>query len=304
MTSRRILPTQMLLEIAETGGAISADMEVIGARFGLARRYASQYMHLLVRRRLVYRDNKRSIFTIAPKGLAWLKDHPPFVAKPPPPGPTPAPPRPIRDRPHDRMPALTKPEMLLRKQDNEIHILRTIRHFNRVPDNTEHLDRGRLYLDREQLGADLRATVEEYLQFKAKEKRFPSSFIPGSLTERQAKAIQYKVNRPVRTAAESKRKQAKAAAKVATRQTVAVDCRASAVYLVLTDQPQTMVEIMDKLACSPAFRTVDGSSLLTGGSLKKAIQRAFKEKALAARLEIKRDRLKNGRPLHLFWRRR
>jgi hypothetical protein len=73
--------------------------------------------------------------------------------------------------------------------------------------------------------------------------------------------------------------------------------------LALTDQPQTMVEIMDKVARSPAFRTADGNSLLTGGSLKKAIQRAFKEPTLAARVEIRRDWLKNGRPIDLFRRR-
>jgi hypothetical protein len=321
MTSRRILPPQMLLEIAETGGTITADMKAVAVRFGLPRRQAAQNIAQLARRKLLARNAERLCYDIAPKGWAWLESYNPTVARPSPPSSAPPtrpppispapprsssvpPPRPVRDRPHDRMPALSHKEMLLRKQDNEIHFLRTIRHFNGVPDNTEHIDRGRLYLDRELLGADVRATVEEYLQFKAKTKSFPSSFIPAGLDERQAKAIRDKVTRPARTAAEGKRKQAKAAAKVATGQTVAdLDCRASAVYLVLTDQPQTMVEIMDKLAYAPAFRTADGKGLLTGGSLKKAIQRVLKEPSLAARVELKRDRLKNGRPMYLFRRR-
>jgi hypothetical protein len=65
---------------------------------------------------------------------------------------------------------------------------------------------------------------------------------------------------------------------------------------------EVMKAVMKVLA--PSFRAADGKGLLTGGSLKKAIQRALKEPTLASRVEIKRDRLKNGRPLYLFRRRR
>jgi hypothetical protein len=203
------------------------------------------------------------------------------------------------------MPALTNREMLLRKQDNEIHILRTIRHFNGVPDNTEHIDRGRLYLDRELLGADLRATVEEYLQFKAKEKHFPSSFIPAGHDERQAKAIRDEFNRPRKNKAEREYKAAKAAAKVATMQTVAdLDCRSSAIYAALTDQPQTLVDLMKALAGLPTFRRADGKGQLTGNSLRVAILRELRKPALAGLVEKMQIKHANGLTMDLYRRRR
>jgi hypothetical protein len=320
--SRRkpILPPQMLLEIAETGGSIPADMKAVAVRFGLPRRRASEHIAQLARRELLARNAERPFYDIAPKGWAWIESYNPTAAKPSPPSSAPPtqpppkspapprsssapPPRPVRDRPHVRVPALTHKEMLLRKQDNEIHILRTIRHFNGVLDNTEHIDRGRLYRAREELGADLGVTVGEYLQFKTT-KSFPSSFIPAGLDERQAKAIRDKVTRPARAAAESKRKQAKAAAKVATRQTVAdLDCRASAVYLVLTDQPQTLVELMKALTGLPAFRRADGKGPLTGNSLRVAILRELRKPALAGRVEKTQIKHANGLTMDLYRRR-
>jgi hypothetical protein len=161
-----------------------------------------------------------------------------------------------------------------------------------------HLD---LQYDSLELGKRIGLTEAEYRQFKLITTKFPGSFLPAGLTRQEAKAIRNEVNRPGRNAAERERRQANAADKATRMQNVAdIDCRMSAIYTVLTDQPQTMREMMKALARSPAFRMTDGKSLLTGGSLKKAIQRALKEATLAARVEIKRDRYKNGRPIYLF----
>jgi hypothetical protein len=312
--SRRkpFLPPAMLLEIAESGGSIPADMKAIAARFGLPRRQAAQHIAQLARRELLARNAEQPFYDVAPKGWRWVQFFNPTVARPSPSSPAPPtrppptspapprsssapPPRPVRDRPHDRMPALTRKEMLLRKQDNQIHILRTIRHFNGIPDNTEHVDRSRLYQDREELGADLGVTVEEYLQVKAETGSFPSSFIPAGLDERQAKAIRDDFNRPGRTKAKSKSRKANHVQMVAY-----LDCRASATSETLTDQPQTVRQIMAKMAGVNAFLSVGTKRPLTGGSLKKALQRTLDELVRAGRAQRISSRHLKGLPMKLY----
>lgn len=165
------------------------------------------------------------------------------------------------------------------------------------------IDPDRQY-DAEELGELLRLTVAQYRQFKIVTGKFPASFRPSGLTRREAKAIRDEVNRPARTIAERKRRMAKSAAKLAIIQTVAdLDCRASAVYTVLTDRYQTMLQLMNALARSPAFRRADGKCPLAGASLKKAIQRVLEKLVAAGRVEIKRDLYKTGLPMDLFRRR-
>jgi hypothetical protein len=288
----RILPPQMLLEIAANGGTITADMKVNAARFGLPRWQAARSIAQLASRKLLARDTERSIYIVAPAGWKWFEIHKPTAA-------TPLAKR-ADDDPRDRAPLLDEVQRIrLEKQRKELRALARLRGVAKI----DGVDHNRLYDDALELGRDANVTALDYRQLKTVLGRFPV-FKPAGFSQEQAKALRDEINRPARAAAERKRKQAKAAAKVATTQTVAdLDCRASAIYMVLTDQPQTMVEIMDKVARSPAFRTANGNSLLTGHCLRVAILRELKKPALAGRVEIKRGRYKNGRPMMLIGRR-
>jgi hypothetical protein len=192
-------------------------------------------------------------------------------------------------------------EMRLRKQNNQIEIL-----FNRqrgatmMTDEIDDaiaawgIDPGRLY-DQVQLGEKLRLTVAEYLQFKKLTGSFPSAFIPAGLTKRGAKAIRDEFNRPERNADERKRKAAKAADRADCVQKVAdLDCRASAVFTMLTDKWKPAHQLAKTLKHSPAFQP------LSGPSLKKAIQRVLDKLVASGRVEMTRDRSKNGLPMNLF----
>jgi hypothetical protein len=165
------------------------------------------------------------------------------------------------------------------------------------------VDHGRFYGNAAELGRDAKLTEIEYRQLKTELGYFPEVW-PAGFSKNQAKAIRNEVNRPVRNAAERKRKQALAADKAARVQMVAdLDCRQSAILVLLTDQYQTVLELMEALAPSPAFRRADGKGLLAGSSLRVAILRELRKPALAGRVEIKRDRYRNGRPMLLIRRR-
>jgi hypothetical protein len=310
MTSRRILPPQMLLEIAETGGSIPADMKAIAVRFGMPRRRAAEHISQLASRELLARNAERLCYDIAPKGWAWVEAYNPTAARPKPSSPqpplssppaiSPAPPSSSSVPPPPPPPPPPKPlnevqRIRLGKQLKQMRALARLRGVT-LRDLGVKLDRPH---DGLELGIELGHKPAEYQQLKIMLGCFPV-FLPAGFSREEAKKFRDDFNRPRRTAEKRRSRKAERAEKADQVQTVAeVHCRASAIYTVLTDQYQTM----DKVACSPAFRTADGNSLLTGDSLKKAIRRALKEPTLAARVEIKRDRLKNGRPMDLFRRR-
>jgi hypothetical protein len=276
------LPPAMLLEIAETGGSISADMDVIGARFGMPRRRASEQITQLSRRKLLRRNAER--YDVAPNGWAWIESRVPTAARsaPPtrPPPISPPPPRSSSAPPSQppRKPLNEVQRVRLEKQLKQMRALARLRGVTQC-DLGVQLDHPH---DGLELGIEHELKPAEYQRLKIMLGCFPE-FLPAGFSKDQAKAFRDDFNRPGKTAAERKRKQEKAAAKVATMQKVAdLDCRASGIYMVLTDQPQAMVEIMDKVACSPAFRTADGNSLLTGHCLRVAILRELKKPDLAA----------------------
>jgi len=134
--------------------------------------------------------------------------------------------------------------------------------------------------------------------------RFPASFIPAGFSKLETKQRRDLFNLP-RKAADAQRRRAadKAAEAARVKQAGDLDCRASALDAVVADQEQTIVEIMGSLASSPAFRTADGKGQLTRGSLKKAIQRTLPELVRSGRMDVRRDRYKNGRPMMLIRRR-
>jgi hypothetical protein len=68
---------------------------------------------------------------------------------------------------------------------------------------------------------------------------------------------------------------------------------------------QTVLDVMKAVmkTLAPSFRTADGKALLTGNSLRVAILRELKKPDLAGRVEMTRDRYKNGRPMVLIRRR-
>lgn len=157
------------------------------------------------------------------------------------------------------------------------------------------VDLGRQY-DAKELGKLLRLTVAQYRHFKIATGKFPASFLPDGLTRREAKAVRDEVNRPARTAAERKRRMAKAAAKVAILQTVAdLDCRQSAVFETLeTDRWKTVLQLSKLLKDVPAFHRADGKRQLGGNSLRVAILRELKKPGLADRVEKRQRRHTNG----------
>jgi hypothetical protein len=226
------------------------------------------------------------------------------AATPPPPLSAPPPPQATRGdaKPHCRLP-LSYDEMLLRKQANELRILFRLRDprltkWSEIDDaiSAAGVDLGRLY-DPLELGEHVRFTVAEDQRFatealgrkdgwykrkgkmvRRRANRFPASFIPAGFSKLETKQRRALFNRP-RKAEDARRRRAALVADKADRvQTVAdLDCRLSATSETLTDQFQTIHQIMAGVAGANAFLNVETKRPLTGGSLKKALQRALDE---------------------------
>jgi hypothetical protein len=341
MTSRLPSSLAILQAVHEAGGEVAYDVAAISARLGLPKMYARRYIGGFIDRELLMKINRGAgpMLALTPTGLdaAMVRkpaprsppSSPPISPPPqqatrapisvsqylaeqtrkPPPAKPPPPPRP--DRPRDRMPALSHEEMRLRKQANEIRIF--FNHQRGATMMTDEIDDaiaaagvdlGRQY-DAEELGKLLRLTVAQYRHFKTATGKFPASFLPDGLTRREAKAVRDEVNRPARSAAERKRRMAKAAAKVAILQTVAdLDCRQSAVFETLEiDRWKTVLQLSKLLKDVPAFQRADGKRQLHGNSLRIAILRILRRLVLAGRVETKRDLYRTGLPMDLFRRR-
>jgi hypothetical protein len=228
---------------------------------------------------------------------------PPVAAKPEPPPPTSAPqPQASRDSRDHAPPLGEDARNRFAKQGRMLRVLAKIRGVAKI----DGVDYQRFYRSAAELGSAAKLTESEYRQIRTELGRFPDAWPDG--TQDLAKAIQREINLPLQAAAKHKRRAALAADKADRMATVAVvHCRASAIYTVLTyPRYQTMLEVMKALmkALAPSFRTADGKGLLTGGSLKKAIQREIKKPDLAYRVETKRERTRNGLPIDLFRRRR
>lgn len=160
------------------------------------------------------------------------------------------------------------------------------------------VDYGRLYDDVVELGKNAKVTVAEYRQYKIATGAFPAKFLPAGRTKREAKAIQNEFNRPARTAAELKRRQAKD--DKAEQTFGGLNPRASAIYMALT-KPKTISQIATGLRRHPAFLTSSGDRL-DERSLKRTIQRLL-DGALADRVDVTRTRHKNGWEMDMFRRR-
>jgi hypothetical protein len=240
--------------------------------------------------------------TSASEYLAWEARQPPPVVEPPPqPQPQPQPhPQPIPD--DDLPPRNEKEERRFARQGKLLRVLAKMRGVATVGG----VDHKHFYRYAAKLGNDAKLTELEYRQLKEVLGAFPFAW-PEGYSRDQAKAIRDEVNRPLQTAAKRRRRQAERADEAARVQTVAVvHRRSSAIWSVLTyPRYQTVRELMQVVmkALAPSFRTADGEGLLTGVSLKKAIQRELKKPDLADRVEAKREHYRNGRPMDLFRRR-
>jgi hypothetical protein len=164
-------------------------------------------------------------------------------------------------------------------------------------------DGGWLELNGHDLGAVLGFTFESYKLFGAAGLRHPATIRPIGTGKHEIAAYLRAHHKPRKAAARAKRRAAEAARREAA---VDLDCRASAILAVLTnDRWRTVKELIAALAHCEAFRTPAGRRrFLTGDSLGKAIRRELEKPALAALVETSKTAGVHGQDKLLIRRRR
>jgi hypothetical protein len=126
------------------------------------------------------------------------------------------------------------------------------------------------YYSSEILGQLLNFTVQEDVVFKNSRGHFPGAFCPAKETSKQAQKRRHEYGKPHRAEQQRNRR---IAMKARLASVTEIDCRASAVFTLLSPQWIDVAALMSGLGRSPAFRKVDGSRFLTKNSLRKAILR-------------------------------
>jgi hypothetical protein len=129
-----------------------------------------------------------------------------------------------------------------------------------------------------QLGRALEFTFEEYKLLGMKRRRHPSTIRPYDATKDMISDYLKAHHRP-RKAEARRHKRAEAAAQRANaaRHIVDLDCRASALDTVVTDDWQTIGQLMKAVAHCPAFRR---GKPLVGHSLRVAVIRTLNTSSL------------------------
>jgi hypothetical protein len=131
--------------------------------------------------------------------------------------------------------------------------------------------------------------------------RHPSTIRPCDASEDEVAEYLKRFHAPRK----AKRKRERRAADQARHLLVEeLDCRASAVFAVLTYGWKTVKQLMKALARGPAFRNGDGTGYLTGNSLRQAIIRVLDALEVERRVQIDRThRDRRGFPMLLARRR-
>ncbi len=172
---------------------------------------------------------------------------------------------------------------------------------------------GRLYGPVE-LGALVQFTVEEDDRFATNPmgrtrkgqpwKGFPKRLMPAGFTRTQAKERRKKFNRPMRTAAQCRRRDEKRAAKLERiKQAADLHCRKGTILTVLSDEWMTISDLTKKLANSQAFMTPDGKTFLKGDSLHRAVARELAKPDLKRQIEVSEEVHQHGFTMKRYRRR-
>jgi hypothetical protein len=135
--------------------------------------------------------------------------------------------------------------------------------------------------DKKATGKLIAFTFEEYKEF-SRTGPFPSTIRPYDASEEQVQAYRKEFHRPGRAAA-ARRYRAERKAK---RKHVSdLDDRGSAIYEILTSEPQSIAAIARQLKRCVAFRKPKGERL-DGDSLRRAIQREIKKPPLKDKIKL------------------
>jgi hypothetical protein len=149
----------------------------------------------------------------------------------------------------------------------------------------------RQYYNPELLGQLLNFTVEEDVAIKCRKGQFPGAFCPSDETSEQAKKRRHEYGKPHRAEQQRNRRIATKARLVSV---LDIDCRTSAVFMLLSPQWIDVADLMKGLGRSPAFRKVDGSKFLKGNSLRTAILRELESLVKVGKAERVKQMEKHG----------
>jgi hypothetical protein len=201
----------------------------------------------------------------------------------------------------------TWPGIFANKRLSELRALRGLRAakgFSTIEVSEVIDDGGAVDTDGQTLGNVLNFTFAEYkelghIAYREGRNRHPCTIRPVDANKSEIANYLKGLQRPRKAAAKRRKR-----AEEATRRERAsdLDCRASAIWNVLTDKPRPVSQIMRDLKGGDAFRKPDGRPL-TGNSLRKAILAKLKSRELADRVDITEVTEKHGKPMFLVCRR-
>jgi hypothetical protein len=152
--------------------------------------------------------------------------------------------------------------------------------------------------DGELLGMRVGFTFADYQNYGRTTGRHPSTIRPIDATKSEIKDYLNAFQCPRKAAA---RRRKRAEQKRREKDAADLDCRPSAILVLLSEKEMSVAQLMKALKGHKAFKMANGHPL-TRNSLRQAVLRCVKKAPLASQVELRPQKEKHGRVM--FWVRR